>query len=173
MTGRLLVLIGLMGAGKTTVGRECARRLGRPFVDTDDLVRANAGMTIEEIFAAGGEAWFREIEHGVVADIGASPEPLVVACGGGTPLDPDNRRALRSAGVVIWLRAPASTLLARVGDASSRPLLRDDPAAAMARLERLREPAYEAAAHAAVDTDGLDIAGVATAVLSVFDEVAA
>jgi shikimate kinase len=173
VTGRLLVLIGLMGAGKTTVGRECARRLDRPFVDTDDLVRANAGMTIEEIFATGGEAGFRAIEQRVVVDVCASPEPLVVACGGGTPLDPDNRRALRSAGVVIWLRAPSATLLTRVGDGTTRPLLRDDPAAALARLERLREPAYEAAAHAAVDTEGLDIAGVATAVLSVFAAAAA
>lgn len=173
MTSRLLVLIGLMGAGKTTVGRECARRLGRPFVDTDDLVTAMAGMPIEAIFADGGELRFREMEHGVVADVCASPEPLVVACGGGTPLDADNRRALRSAGVVIWLRAPAATLLTRVGDGSSRPLLRDDPAAALARLERLREPGYRAAAHAEVETAGLDIAGVASAVLSVFEAAAA
>ena len=178
MTGRLssrkhLVLIGLMGAGKTTVGLECARRLGRTFVDTDDVITRTAHMTVDGIFADGGEPRFRQIEHDVVADVSASPEPLVIACGGGTVLDPENRRALRAAGVVVWLRAPAATLLSRVGDGSTRPLLRDDPAAALARLERLREPAYEAAAHATVDTDELAVVAVAEAVLSVFEGAAA
>jgi shikimate kinase len=168
MTQKHLVLIGLMGAGKTTVGRECARRLGRPFVDTDDVVTATAHMTVEEIFAQGGEARFREIERTVVADVCASPDALVIACGGGTVLDPENRRALRAAGVVIWLRAPAPTLLARVGDGSTRPLLRNDPAGALQRLERLREPTYEAVAHAGVDTDTLAVDAVADRVLSVF-----
>ena len=172
MTGKHLVLIGLMGAGKTTVGRECARRLGRPFVDTDDLVVDVAHMTVEAIFAERGESEFRRLERGVVADVCASPEPLVVACGGGAALDPDNRRALRAAGVVVWLRAPAATLLDRVGDPAGRPLLRDDPAGALARLERLREPAYHAAAHAEVDTDDLDVDAVASAVVSVFEGAA-
>lgn len=167
---RHLVLIGLMGAGKTTVGRECARRLGRTFVDTDDLVTASAHMTVEQIFAEAGEAGFRTLEHAVVADVSESPEPLVVACGGGAVLDPDNRRALRRAGVVVWLRAPAATLAGRVGDGSTRPLLRDDPVGALARLERLREPAYEAAAHLSVDTDGLDVDAVAANVLTAFAE---
>jgi shikimate kinase len=169
MTGKHLVLIGLMGAGKTSVGAECAQRLGRTFVDTDDLVVSTARMTVEGIFADGGEPRFRQLEHDVVADVSASPEPLVIACGGGTVLDADNRRALRAAGVVVWLRAPAATLLARVGDGATRPLLRDDPAGALARLVRLREPAYEAAAHACVDTDDLDVTAVADAVLSVFE----
>ena len=169
MTDKHLVLIGLMGAGKTTVGTACAQRLGRTFVDTDDLVVGTAHMTVEGIFAEGGEPRFRQLEHEVVADVVASPEPLVIACGGGTVLDVDNRRALRAAGVVVWLRAPAATLLSRVGDGSTRPLLRDDPEGALTRLERLREPAYEAAAHATVDTDDLDVVAVADAVLSVFE----
>ncbi len=168
-----LVLIGLMGAGKTSVGSECARLLGRAFVDTDDLVTQTAQMSVEGIFATAGETEFRRIEHDVVADVCASPEPLVIACGGGAVLDAENRRALRAAGVVVWLRAPASTLLTRVGDGSTRPLLRDDPAGALARLERLREPAYDAAAHAQVDTEALDIRQAADAVLSVFAAAAA
>jgi shikimate kinase len=167
--GKHLVLIGLMGSGKTSVGTECARRLGRTFVDTDDLVTSAARMTVEGIFAEGGESRFRHLEHDVVADVCASPEPLVIACGGGTVLDPENRRALRASGVVVWLRAPAAALLARVGDGSTRPLLRDDPAGALARLERLREPAYDAAADAFVDTDALDVGAVAGVVLAVFD----
>ena len=173
MSGKHLVLIGLMGAGKTTVGAECARRLGRPFVDTDDLVTQAAQMTVEAIFADGGEPRFRKLEHDVVADVCASPEPLVIACGGGAVLDPENRRALRAAGIVVWLRAPAATLMARVGNGATRPLLRDDPAGALSRLERLREPTYEAAAHAAVETNDLDVDAVAGAVLSVFEGAAA
>jgi shikimate kinase len=116
---------------------------------------------------------FRALERVVVADVCASPEPLVVACGGGTVVDPDNRRALRRAGLVVWLRAPVATLLDRVGDPSDRPLLRDDPEGALLRLGRLREMTYEAASHASVETDGLDVAAVADAVLSVFEGAAA
>ena len=169
MRGKHLILIGLMGAGKTSVGRECARRLGRPFVDTDDLVTGIAHLSVDEIFATEGELGFRSRERGVVADVCQSPEPLVVACGGGTVVDPENRRALRSAGLVVWLQAPSATLLTRVGDGSTRPLLRGDPEGAMTRLGRLRGMTYEAASHAAIDTDGIDVDAVADAVLSVFE----
>ena len=169
MTRKHLVLIGLMGAGKTTVGLECAARLDRAFVDTDDLVTSVAQMSVETIFADLGEERFRQLEREVVADVCESPTPLVIACGGGTVVDPDNRRALRAAGLVVWLRAPTSTLLSRVGDGSTRPLLHGDPAGALERLGRLRELTYEAAAHAAVDTDDLDIEGVAAAVLALFE----
>ncbi len=169
MSGKHLVLIGLMGAGKTSVGRECAQRLERVFVDTDDIVATAAGMSVEAIFANKGEPAFRVLECGAVADVCASPVPLVVACGGGTVVDPDNRRALRAAGFVVWLRAPTATLLTRVGDSSARPLLRDDPEHALTRLGRLRELTYEAASHTSVETDGLDIATVAGAVLSEFE----
>ena len=168
-----LVLVGLMGAGKSTVGKRCAARLGRPFVDTDDVVVATAGQPIPEIFAAGGEARFREIERGVVADVAASPEPLVIACGGGVVLDPDNRRVLRASGVVVWLRASAEVLARRVGSGANRPLLADDPLGTLRRLERLREPAYEAAAHCVLDTDELDLDDVATQTLAQFESVSA
>jgi shikimate kinase len=172
MSARHLVLIGLMGSGKTTVGRECARRLGRPFVDTDDLVTSAAGLSVDAIFARDGEPAFREMERAVVADVCASPEPLVIACGGGTVLDSESRRALRAAGIVVWLRAPSATLVGRVGNGATRPLLRDDPAGTLNRLEQLREPTYEAAAHASVETDHLDVAAVAAAVVSVFEAAA-
>lgn len=158
-----------MGAGKTTVGRECAARLGRAFVDTDDLVTSVAQMSVETIFADLGEERFRQLEREVVADVCASPAPLVIACGGGTVVDPDNRRALRAAGIVVWLRAPTATLLSRVGDGSTRPLLQGDPAGALERLGRLRELTYEAAAHASLDTGDLDVEGVVDAVLAVFE----
>jgi shikimate kinase len=168
-----LILIGLMGAGKTTVGKACADRLDRPFVDTDDVVVANAGMSVAEIFATAGEPRFREMERTAVADTCASPAPLVIGCGGGTVLDPDNRAWLRSSGVIVWLRAPVDVLTARVGDGADRPLLRGDPEVALARLERLREPAYAAAAHVSVDTAELDVDAAVDAVVDAYEKVMA
>ncbi len=170
MSAGALVLIGLMGAGKTTVGERCAQRLGRQFVDTDDLVVAQAQMPIDEIFRVYGEPKFRELERDVVADVCASPAPLVIGCGGGTVLDPENRRKLRAAGVVVWLRAPAAVLAARVGDGAGRPLLAGGPERALSRLEAAREPAYEAAAHVEVDTASRDVEEVVDAVLHAFSE---
>lgn len=160
-----LVLVGLMGAGKTTVGRRCARRLERPFVDTDDLVCAAAGMPVAEIFAGPGEPHFRDLERRAVADAAASPVPLVIACGGGAVLDPENRRVLAARGVVVWLRAPVEVLAARVASGDGRPLLAGDPVAALARLDAARAAAYDAVADRSVDTAGLDVDAVADAVL--------
>jgi shikimate kinase len=166
-----LVLVGLMGAGKTTVGRECAQRLGESFVDLDELIMTRAAMSIEELWRERGEDRFRELEREVVADVCASPARLVVACGGGTVVDPDNRRRLRDAGVVIWLRAPTSVLAARVGNDSSRPLLAGDASGALARLSEIRQDAYTAAADAVVDTHDRDVETVTDAVLAAFAEI--
>ena len=173
MGDKHLVLIGLMGAGKTTVGRLCAQRLGRAFMDTDDVVVALAGVNIDEIFRTGGEPRFRDLERAAVVDVCASPAPLVIGSGGGSVLDPENRRLLRAAGVVVWLRAPVTVLTARVGSGATRPLLAGDPERALARLEKLREPVYEAAAHCTVDTEGLDLAAVADAVVGAYEGVRA
>ena len=161
-----------MGAGKTTVGRECAGRLARDFVDTDDVVSALAGVSIPEVFDSGGEARFRELERQAVADVCASPAPLVIACGGGAVLDPENRRRLRDAGFVVWLRAPSGVLRERVGDGDGRPLLTGDVGAGLERLTVLRADAYAAAAHARVETEDLGIAEVAAEVVSAFEEAA-
>lgn len=165
-----LVLVGLMGSGKTSVGRVCAERLGRPFVDVDEQVEVVAGRPVSEIFATDGEAAFRVLEQSAIADVCASPTPLVVACGGGAMGDAENRRRVRAAGFVVWLTADPETLADRVGtgsDRARRPLLAgtDAPAATLARLAAVRAPAYEAAAHAIVDTAGRSVDEVATAVL--------
>jgi shikimate kinase len=175
---RHLILVGMMGAGKSTVGRRCAERLGRPFVDTDDLVSTLAGAPVAEVFTRDGEAAFREIERAAVADACAAPEPTVIAAGGGAVLDADNRKRMRDAGLVVWLQAPASELAARVGDGRGRPLLNrpvpderlpsPDPTSTLERLEGIRRPAYEAAAHATIDTARLKIAAVVDAVLAAF-----
>jgi shikimate kinase len=169
MNERHLVLVGLMGAGKTTVGRRCAKRLDRPFVDTDELVVALAAMPIDEIWRTGGEARFRELEHQAVVDVCASPEPLVIACGGGTVVDADNRRRLGDAGMVVWLRAPTSVLAQRVGTGARRPLLAGDPEGALVRLAASREDAYAASAELIVDTDELGLDQVADTVVAAFE----
>jgi shikimate kinase len=163
---RHLVLVGLMGAGKTTVGQECARRLQRSFVDLDALIMLNAAMPIEELWNERGEDRFRELEREVVVEVCDAPNPLVIACGGGTVVDADSRRRLRANGIVAWLRAPTDVLAARVGNDATRPLLAGDPSAALERLSALREAAYTAAADFSVATEGRDIDEVADAVLA-------
>jgi shikimate kinase len=171
VTAKHLVLIGLMGAGKTTVGRRCAEALGRPFVDTDDLVTAQAGATVPEIFAAEGESGFRDRERSAITDAVASPEPLVIACGGGAMVDVANRRAVRDAGFVVWLACAPDELATRVerDGTASRPLLAGGPTAAtLARLEGLRAGTYEQAADARVPTDGHDVDAVTRSVLAAY-----
>jgi shikimate kinase len=166
MTERHLVLVGLMGAGKTTVGQRCAELLQRPFVDTDELVVAAAGVPFDDIWSAEGEQGFRARERVAVADSAASPTPLVISCGGGAVLDAENRRALRAHGVVVWLLASSTELAARLMHDESRPLLAGgDKTATLERLSALREPAYEAAAHVQVSTDGRTPDDVAATVL--------
>jgi shikimate kinase len=169
MTARHLVLVGLMGAGKTTVGQRCAELLDRAFVDTDQLIEANARMGVADIFAEHGEQEFRTLERDAIADACASPEPLVIACGGGAVVDAENRRQLRAHGVVVWLRASPAELGARVGadTGADRPLLAGaaSPAATLERLRAQREPAYEAAADVQVDTEGRTVDEVADAVV--------
>ena len=160
------MLVGLMGVGKTTVGKRCAERLDRPFVDTDELVVAAAGVPFAELWAVEGEPGFRARERVAVADAAASPVPLVIACGGGAVLDPDNRRVLRGTGFVVWLDAPPAILVSRLASDDSRPLLAGrDRAATLTRLGDVRAPAYEAAADVTVATDGRTMDEVAAAVV--------
>jgi shikimate kinase len=168
-----LVLVGLMGAGKSSVGARCAQQLERAFVDTDDVVETLAGLPIAGIFAEGGEAEFRALERQAVADVCASPAPLVIACGGGAVVDTDNRRRVRDTGYVVWLRAPVDVLAARLGDGAGRPLLAGDPRVALRRLAAAREAAYAAAADATVDTGDATIDEAVEQVLAVFEQVRA
>lgn len=174
MSWKHLVLVGLMGAGKTTVGERCAEQLDRSFVDTDEVVEAHAQMSVAEVFRTLGEEQFRTLERAAVADVSASPTPLVIATGGGAVLDGDSRERLRATGVVVWLQAPAAVLGERVAeqqerDGAARPLLRDDAVPTLERLASVRAPAYEAAAHAVVDTTGRSVDEVVDVVL---DELA-
>jgi shikimate kinase len=149
-----VVLVGLMGAGKTTVGRILSERLGIRHVDLDDAVEALDGRTVAQIFASDGEAAFRRVERAALVRV-LSEGPCVLSTGGGVVEDEENRDDLRSAGLVVWLDAPVATLADRVGGGGDRPLLADGAAAALARLDARRRGWYAAVADASVDTAGL------------------
>jgi shikimate kinase len=150
-----ILLIGMMGSGKSTVGRQLAGRLVWPYLDSDADVEARTGKTVPEIFAAAGEAAFRAEEAQALQEATTSDGPLVVSVAGGAVLDADNRRRIRQAGLVVWLRAEVTTLARRVGSGHGRPLLGDDPPAALARLYRERRRLYEELADVIIDVDDL------------------
>lgn len=144
------MLIGFMGAGKTAVSRILAERLGFRLFDTDAMVEEAAGSTVAELWETEGEDGFRAREHEAVLRACAG-SGRVIACGGGAVLQIRNYGILKGAGTVVYMRAPAEVLRARIGDGRARPLLRDE--GSFDRLLAERTPAYEAAADVTVDTD--------------------
>ena len=170
---RHLALVGMMGSGKSAVGRSAAKRLHRRFVDLDSSIEANVGRSIPEIFAARGESDFRSLESRVLADELASVEAIVLATGGGVLLREDNRVALSSRAHVVWLRATPETLVARVGDGRGRPLLAgNDVAVEVKRLDDERRSLYEQAANLVIDVDALTLEEVEEAIVSSVAEAA-
>jgi shikimate kinase len=137
-----LYLVGFMAAGKTSVGRALARRLDWKFVDIDDLIERQEHLTVSEIFARHGEPYFRAAERAIVADQ-LRARHLVVATGGGTFVDPQNRAAIRGDGVSVWLDAPLDRVIARIPADGRRPMAADR--ADLERLYEARRLAYEQA----------------------------
>lgn len=139
---RSIVLVGLMGAGKSSIGRRLAHRLGLPFVDADTEIEKAADLTIPEIFEKHGEAYFRAGEVRVVARI-LDAGPQVLATGGGAYMNPETRARIRERGVSLWLKADLDVLMKRVKRRGDRPLLKaDDPKAVLRRLMDERYPVY-------------------------------
>ena len=163
-----LVLVGMMGSGKSTVGRLVASRLGWRFVDLDEEVAGASGRSVTALFAEEGEAVFRQLEATCLAaslDAGAGG-PAVIAAGGGVVGEAENRSLLREAATVVWLRATPATLEARVGDGGGRPLLAgaegaDGRLGALRDLAARRAPLYQDVADVTVDVDGLSAEEVA------------
>ena len=148
---RPVVLIGLMGAGKSTIGRRLGARLGIPFVDADVEIEKAAGSSIEDIFAAHGEEAFRDGERRVIARLLKDPVH-VLAAGGGAFIEPATRELIRGSGISVWLRAELDVLLRRVKRRNDRPLLKEgDPQEILRQLMDDRYPIY-AEAHITVDT---------------------
>ena len=142
---RSLVLVGLMGAGKSTVGRRLAQSLKLPFRDADHEIEAAAGMTIPEIFAVHGEEHFRDGERRVIARL-LQEGPIVMATGGGAFMNEETRGRIAEQGISIWLKADLDALMRRVRKRATRPLLQNpDPEGTMRRLMDLRYPVYATA----------------------------
>lgn len=140
---RAIVLVGMMGSGKSSVGRRLAQRLGLPFADADTEIESAAGMTIPEIFAQRGEAEFRAGERRVIARILTTQAPLVLATGGGAFMNEQTRAAIAEAGISLWLRAEFDVLMRRVRKRGNRPLLQTpDPEGTLKRLIAERDPVY-------------------------------
>ena len=139
---RPIVLIGLMGVGKTTVGRRLAQRLDLPFVDADEEIEAAAGMTIAEIFQMFGEDYFRDGERRVIARL-IDGNPKVIATGGGAFMNERTRALILEKTTAVWLEADLDTLVERVRRRSTRPLLKDrDPRQVLGDLAKVRNPIY-------------------------------
>ena len=145
-------LVGLPGSGKSTVGRQLARRLGLPFVDSDQVIEQRIGSSIRAFFDREGEAAFRDLESEVIDDVTGGPQ-AVVATGGGAVLRPGNRACLHDRGCVVYLRSTPEDLFRRLRNDRHRPLLQvADPLVRLKDLYAQRHPLYAETAHFAIDT---------------------
>lgn len=146
-----IYLVGLMGSGKTTIGRMLARRMGRRFVDSDHEIEHRTGVRIPVIFELEGEAGFRRRESQTIAEL-SQEQGIVLATGGGAVLDPENRRVLRASGWVVYLDVPVQMLYERTRHDGNRPLLKvPDPLARLNALRTERDPLYREIADLIVD----------------------
>lgn len=164
---RSIVLIGMMGCGKSTIGRLIAERFGWEFVDTDARIESEAGCSIRDVFARFGEAYFRRLESQAISRLADSQAPRVIAVGGGAVLRDDNLARLRRIGTMVYLKVTPQELARRVGSGWKRPLVarRRDKAAALAELLERREPRYEMA-DVIICTDGLTVPQAVRAVIA-------
>jgi shikimate kinase len=153
---RHLVLVGMMATGKTTIGRAVAKRVKRPFIDSDIQIETTTGRTVREIFEQDGEAAFRQLEADALASALATTTPAVIAAAGGVVLSPHNRALLKRAGRVVWLRADPRTLASRVRPNDHRPLLEHDPLGVLRRLADERQDLYAEVADTVIDVDRRD-----------------
>lgn len=161
-----LVLIGMMGVGKTTIGRIAAGRLDRALVDSDQVIEERTGRTVREIFETDGEPAFRALETEVLLEALSSSEPLVIAAAGGVVLDASNRRALKDADArIVWLVAEPETLVERVERGGHRPLLDGDVPATLEHMWDERLPLYRDVADAIVSVENRSLHDVVEAVL--------
>ena len=147
-----VVLLGMMGSGKSSVGRDLADRTGWPFVDNDELVERATGRTARELLEHQGEAAMRAAETSALQVAMDLPAPVIAATAAGTILDPENRDRLRRGGLVVWLHAPPEVLAARAAGAAHRPWLDEDPVAWFRQASAERDALYASVADVQVDT---------------------
>jgi len=164
-----IYLVGLMGSGKTTIGRSLARRMGRAFYDSDNEIVQRTGVRIPVIFEMEGEAGFRRREVQVIGEL-ADEGGVVVATGGGAILDPANRAAMKASGWVVYLDVPTPVLLERTRHDTNRPLLQvQDPGARLDSLRAERDPLYREVADYIVDGSRLNSNGAVSKILTAWE----
>ena len=152
---RNIVLMGFMGAGKSTIGRKLAKAMNLKFIDTDEYIEKEQGRKISDIFAEEGEAVFRDMETSLLRNLQEKKEKFVLSIGGGMPVREENRELLRKLGMVVYLKTSKEEIIRRVSGDESRPLLQGgDLEDKVTKLMTARGKIYEETAHAAVWTDG-------------------
>jgi len=162
-----MILIGFMGAGKTSVGEELAGRFGKTLIDTDRMIEERAGMSISDIFAVQGEEAFRRLETEVLEQLISEASGEMISVGGGLPLREENRKLLKKLGTVIYLRVRPETVLARLKGDTTRPLLQgDDVEEKVNNLLSKRGPIYELAADRIISVDGRSVEQIADAIMA-------
>ena len=168
-----IVLIGMMGAGKSSVGRALERRTGLARLDTDDAVAALFGMSIAEIFETYGEEKFRDAETETLRNLSPG-QAMIIVTGGGIVIRAENAELLKRLGAVVWLNGNEATLFERASRRNTRPLLQNEnPQAVYSELFRKRTPLYKTAADFEIDTSNLNHDEVAEAILSKMEKVTA
>jgi shikimate kinase len=166
-----IYLVGLMGAGKTTVGRQLAKRLGRTFYDSDHEIVARTGVPIPTIFEIEGEDGFRRREAQAIAEL-SGEQNIVLATGGGVVLNPENRQRLHETGWVVYLNVPPTLLYERTRHDRNRPLLQvADPLARLEELYATRDPLYRQTAHFVVNGTHLVASGIVQNLLREFNQL--
>lgn len=172
MKRQRIVLIGFMGSGKTTVGLKLSYRLRMPVEDTDKLIERREGCSVRELFAAKGEAYFRQCETELLEELERSTFSKIYSVGGGTPLREENRKLLKQMGTVVYLRARPETVYERLKGDSTRPLLQcPEPLERITELLESRGGAYEACADVTVDVDSLDIDETVQKIMEALDRM--
>ena len=170
MTSRSIVLIGMMGAGKSSVGRCLQRRTGLARFDTDEIVSSKFGLSIPEIFSTHGERRFREVEAQALVELAAG-EGTIIVTGGGIVLRQENVDLLKQLGTIVWLDANEETLFERASRRSNRPLLQtEDPRTTFSEMVRARAPLYAKVADIRIDTSALTHDEVADVILRKVEE---
>jgi shikimate kinase len=170
--GSKVLLVGLMGSGKTSVGSLLSTRLGWPYLDNDALLERTTGASAKQLLDSQGEAALRTAESQVLTLVLGMPGPMIGGVAGGVVLsEPDRARIVASKAHVVWLRATPNVLVRRIGNATLRPLLGDDPAAALRKLAAERNGFYAEIAAQVVDVDVLPVGAIAKAIMAELDTV--
>ncbi len=163
-----IILIGFMGCGKTSVGQRLAHACGLPFVDMDDVIRKEAGMEITEIFDRYGERYFRKLETEVLKKLSQSQERMIISAGGGMAVEPENQPILAKMGTVVLLEASVDTLMTRLKNDNTRPMLQGgELRTKIETLQAKRKSIYESVCDVRIVTDGKDFSQIVDEIRSI------